>query len=99
MHSATKDKKCIHSAIVDWYGSLEAFDEEVRGPFRINVLEPLQRSSFSFGYICLLTTPVVNVILEGMLAFVKAGKPWQTIATYAASYLFGLALFLGRLGF
>eukprot|EP00439_Symbiodinium_sp_Y106_P050716 s589_g6.t1 len=34
------DRLRIHAAIVSWYGSLDAFSEYVRGPFREDVLGP-----------------------------------------------------------
>ena len=36
------DKACIFAAIEGWYGSLEAFSTYIKGPFRQDVLKPMQ---------------------------------------------------------
>ena len=77
------DKACIHTAIESWYGSLQTFSAYVRGPLRQDVLKPMQTpGSISFGYICLLTSPLMTVCLEGLLAMVKAGKPLDILLGY-----------------
>ncbi|CAE7472058.1 otud5-a [Symbiodinium necroappetens] len=89
------DKACIHTAIENWYGSLQAFSAYVRGPLREDVLKPMQTpGSVSFGYICLLTSPLVTVCLEGVLAMVKAAKPLNILLGYILSYMVGLTLLL-----
>lgn len=88
------DKACIHTAIDNWYGSLQAFSAYIRGPLREDVLKPMQTpGSVSFGYICLLTSPLMTVCLEGVLAMVQAAKPLNILLGYILSYMVGLILF------
>ena len=82
------DKECIHNAIIHWYGSLAAFSEHVRGPFRFEVLELMRASgSMSLNYLFLSLTPIFCVSLEGFLALCRAGAPINSQLGYALSHM------------
>ncbi|CAE7364981.1 unnamed protein product, partial [Symbiodinium sp. CCMP2456] len=89
------DRVRIHAAIVSWYGSLDAFSEYVRGPFREDVLGPLRTpGSIPFGYICVLATPLISLCLEGLLALLtNEGVPAQNILAYSLSTVLALPVF------
>ena len=82
------DRQCIHDAITHWYGSLAAFSEHVRGPFRLEVLELLRAGrKMSLGYLWLALSPVLCLSLEGLVGLWRAGAPIQSLVGFAASHM------------
>lgn len=89
--SSEFDKQSIHEAIISWYGSLDAFSNHIRGPFRLEVTELLRtRGSLSPQYIYIATLPIFCLSLEGLLALSKAGAPWQSILGFFLAHVLGL---------
>ena len=77
--SVERDRERIHAAIVQWYGSLTAFSEQVRGPFRLEVLDLIRAGgSIPAGYVAVVAAPLLGVSVEATLGLWKAGAPWQT---------------------
>ena len=92
--SDESDKESIHAAIVNWYGSLDAFSAYVRDELRKDVLEPMRTpGSIPFGYICVLAIPSATASLEVVLAIMKAGMSAVIVVSYILSYLVALGLF------
>jgi len=78
------DRSFIHSAIIKWYGSREAFTEFVRGPLRDELLKDSISSltHFPFGYLLLLGFIPTAMGLEYMVSYWKAGLPVEWLASY-----------------
>ena len=90
------DKECIHAAIVQWYGSLDAFSQYVRGPLRDEMQEMLHVSGqiqFPFGYACVLSTPMLNLALELWVAYWNGDAPPEGLLGYTLSMLVGMNFF------
>ena len=83
------DRNYIHTAIVSWYGSLDAFSDYVRGPFRQEVQVPLQ---LPYAYHCVLATPFFATSLDFVVGLLKAGAPIESVLAYTVSVLVGLNL-------
>ena len=77
------DKNCIHEAIITWYGSLQAFTDHIRGPFRLEVIRLLRaEGTIPIHWISLLLIPILNLSFEGLLALWKASAPSVSFLTY-----------------
>ncbi|CAK9090641.1 unnamed protein product [Durusdinium trenchii] len=82
------DRDCIHAAIIEWYGSLAAFTEHVRGPFREEVLKLMRASgSVSSHYIIWPITPLLCLSLDSFLALCKAGAPVKALVAFFFSHV------------
>lgn len=77
------DRSFIHSAIIKWYGSREAFTEFVRGPLRDELLKDSISSltHFPFGYLLLLGFIPTAMGWEYMVSYWKAGLPFEWLAS------------------
>lgn len=84
------DRSFIHSAIIKWYGSREAFTDFVRGPLRDELLKdsPSSLTYIPFGYALLLGFVCCSMSWEYMVSYMKAGSS----TTWIASYLVGTIL-------
>ena len=76
--SSEFDRQCIHDAITRWYGSLSAFNDYIRGPFCLEVLQ-LRRSQRGIEghYFIVLLLPTSSFFLEGSLAVFMSGVPGE----------------------
>ncbi|CAK9090643.1 unnamed protein product [Durusdinium trenchii] len=94
------DRDCIHAAIIEWYGSLAAFSEHVRGPFREEVLKLMRASgSVSSHYIIWPITPLLCFSLDSFLALCKAGAPVKALVAFFFSHVVSVdLLFLPAVG-
>ena len=73
------DRVIIREAVVRWYGSVEAFSEFVRGPFRKVVHDSVKTpGGMPFGYVLVLATPILNTALDTWLALLLAEPPAET---------------------
>eukprot|EP00438_Fugacium_kawagutii_P007132 Skav214882 [mRNA] locus=scaffold1430:168465:179881:- [translate_table: standard] len=87
------DRECIHDAIIEWYGSLEAFSEHVQGPFSQEVLNLMRvGGSLSSHYIVLPLCPVLATALDNVLALCKAGAPAQAVISVFFNQVVALEL-------
>lgn len=84
------DRSFIHSAIIKWYGSREAFTDFVRGPLRDELLKdsPSSLTYIPLGYAILLGFVCCSMSWEYMVSYMKAGSS----TTWIASYLVGTIL-------
>lgn len=84
------DRSFIHSAIIKWYGSREAFTDFVRGPLRDELLKnsPSSLAYIPFGYAILLGFVCCSMSWEYMVSYLKAGSS----PTWIASYVVGTIL-------
>ena len=82
------DKESIHAAIVSWYGSLDAFSEHVRGPFRQEVAELMRTPGcIPWHYNFFLVIPFFTMCLEASLSYWRAGAPMESILEHWESQL------------
>ena len=86
------DKANIHAAIINWYGSLEAYVEHVRGPFRHDVQQHvLLPGRLPLQYVALFAAPILSFFLDQLASLIRFGAPWQT----NLRYFFGLVVGTG----
>ncbi|CAE7370778.1 unnamed protein product [Symbiodinium pilosum] len=85
------DRLIIREAIVRWYGSVEAFSEFVRGPFRKVVHDSVRTpGGMPFGYVLLMATAVLNPALDRLLSLLCAGTSVETVWAYTCGAILGL---------
>ncbi|CAE7172926.1 unnamed protein product, partial [Symbiodinium necroappetens] len=87
------DKRFIHSAVMQWYGSLEDFNMFVRGPLKDEILQTMLVSRVPLHYIILSITPVTGIQLDLLAALLAAGLPFEAWG----KWLFGQLLALNML--
>ena len=78
------------AAIIQWYGSKEAFTEYVRGPLTLELLSALANSSTFWGYAFLMTTSPVAAGLEAFLSLWMCGAPWEAVLAQLVGGVIGL---------
>eukprot|EP00435_Cladocopium_sp_Y103_P027697 s4619_g6.t2 len=83
--SDESDKHFVHAAIVELYGSKEAFAEFVRGPLRQELLGPLNKNALPARYTLLLVTPIVAQVLDTVIGVWKAAPPNELFWLFLAS--------------
>ncbi|CAE7648061.1 unnamed protein product, partial [Symbiodinium necroappetens] len=86
------DKEIIHSAIVEWYGSLEAFTEYVRGPLREELVATCG-TALPIKYTLIVVTPLVSLGIDVLVALCKGGAPPRAILSYGFGMVLGLFTF------
>ncbi|CAE7942420.1 Pus1, partial [Symbiodinium necroappetens] len=85
----------VHQSIVQWYGSIGAFNAYVQGPLR---QELLKSSSFQmpFIYFLVILTPGQGSSLEELLGLLKAGAgagaTWQVVMSHILAHNVGLCI-------
>ena len=84
------DKKFIHEAIVQWYGSLDEFTAYVRGPLRKELLADHSGTSLPLQYTLMIVTPIVSLGIDVIMAHIKAGTPSRMVLMF----LFWFGMFL-----
>ena len=86
------DRTLIREAIERWYGSVEVFQEFVRGPFRQVAFDSVKTpGGMPFGYVFVLATPVINIGLDGGLALMRAGPSMEAVPDPLQERLFRLS--------
>jgi len=75
------DKEFIHAAIVEWYGSKEAFTAFVRGPLREELLVVVE-SCPRIAYPLFVTTQPLASGLTLLAALHMADAPFRPVASY-----------------
>ncbi|CAJ1403094.1 unnamed protein product [Effrenium voratum] len=73
-----KDREFIFSAIQSWYGSLDAFNEHVRGPLREELLKD-SKTELPLSYAFLICSVPSGISLDLALSLLSAGAPAQVI--------------------
>ncbi|CAE7900343.1 unnamed protein product [Symbiodinium microadriaticum] len=86
------DKEFIHGAIVEWYGSLEAFTEYVRGPLREELVATCG-TTLPIKYTLIVVTPLVSLGIDVLVALCKGGAPPRAILSYGFGMVLGLFTF------
>ncbi|CAE7807455.1 unnamed protein product [Symbiodinium sp. CCMP2592] len=88
------DRDFIHAGIVQWYGSKEAFTCYVRGPLKEKFIGTAEFCvHLPFFYILLIATPSVSVGLEGFVAALKAGAPFESLVSHLLGKVIGVNFF------
>lgn len=86
------DRNFVHSSIVKWYGSKEAFMRYVRGPLREELL--IQGATHvPFGYYMILSSCTFAASMNTVTALVKAGAPIPCIVSELLGSSFGFYVF------
>ncbi|OLP74215.1 hypothetical protein AK812_SmicGene46313, partial [Symbiodinium microadriaticum] len=88
------DKKFIHSAISQWYGSPEAFADYVRGPLRQELLSSTE-AGLPAAYSFLIITPLLSLGADTISGLIKAHPPWQLLLSQFFGVLLGVFLCWG----
>ncbi|CAE7264100.1 hypothetical protein AK812_SmicGene22559 [Symbiodinium microadriaticum] len=83
------DKKFIHEAIVQWYGSLDEFTAYVRGPLRKELLADHSGTSLPLQYTLMIVTPIVSLGIDVITAHIKAGTPYRMVLSYGFGMVLG----------
>ncbi|CAE7229696.1 unnamed protein product [Symbiodinium pilosum] len=78
------DRNYIHNAIKSWYGSLDAFSEYVRGPFREEVHLHFQLPVL---YNCIIMTPLTAFCLDFVVAMLKTNAPAGDVLAYVLGFI------------
>ncbi|CAJ1340491.1 unnamed protein product [Effrenium voratum] len=73
-----KDREFILSAIQSWYGSLDAFNEHVRGPLREELLKD-SKTELPLVYALLVSSAPSAVPLDIFTVLVRAGAPAEVV--------------------
>eukprot|EP00439_Symbiodinium_sp_Y106_P023591 s1645_g2.t2 len=87
------DKSFIHSAVVQWYGSLDEFNMFVRGPLKDEIVQMMLLSRVPLHYIILSVSPVAGFQLDLLAGLLAAGLPFEAWG----KWLFGQLLALNML--
>ena len=80
-----EDKKFIHSAIVEWYGSLDGFAAYVRGPLRKELLAEGFGANIPLSYALVVATPLSSYAWDGLAGLIRAGAPISVQLSYLAA--------------
>ncbi|CAE7835492.1 ran [Symbiodinium sp. CCMP2592] len=94
------DREFIHRAIIEWYGSKEAFTQYVRGPLREELLRST-KSAFPLRYLFMVTAVTFSASLDSLVALWLGGMTWEVVLSefVGNSIGFHLGYFLGLLNF
>jgi len=79
------DREFVNTAIVELYGSKEAFTSFVRGPLRQELLEPICRTPIPGKYVFWMVTPTICMQAEFLLSLWKGGAPLDVFLIYLFS--------------
>lgn len=86
------DRSFVHSAIVKWYGSKEAFMRYVRGPLREELM--LQGATYvPFGYFMMLSSATFAASMNHVSAMMKAQATFECIASEFLGSALGFYVF------
>ena len=85
------DRKFIYELVEHWYGSLDGFVDDVRGPLRQKLLQC--SSQIPIAYMKVIILPCVACKAEFVLAMWKGGVPGEALIAYTASSVIGLGCF------
>ena len=83
----------IHSAIVKWYGSKQAFTSYVRCGLKEELASTLFAAKLPYEYLLLIATPTVSLCLEFLLASWKGGVPLEHLVSYSVVVILALGVF------
>ena len=91
--SSDFDKRFIHSALIQWYGSLDEFNVFVRGPLKDEILQTIRLSRVPFHLIILAMSPAVGLQLDVLAGILTAGLSFD----YWGRWIFGQILTIDML--
>ena len=83
----------IHSAIVKWYGSKQAFTSYVRYGLKEELASTLFAAKLPYEYLLLIATPTISLCLEFLLASWKGGVPLEHLVSYSVVVILALGVF------
>ena len=86
------DRVFVSLAIARWYGSEEAFTEYVRGPLRKELLAA-SGLDLPLSYVLLIVTSPLCMILDLVVALIRAGAPVNAALAQFIAAGFGSAFF------
>jgi len=94
------DREFIHRAIIEWYGSKEAFTHYVRGPLREELLRS-SKSAFPLRYLFMVTAVTFSASMDSLVSLWLCGMTWEVVLSefVGNSIGFHLGYFLGLLNF
>ena len=94
------DREFIHRAIIEWYGSTEAFTHYVRGPLREELMR-CNRSAFPLQYLLLVSAVPFSASLDSLVSLSLGGMKWQgVLAEFVGNSIgFHLGFFVALLNF
>ncbi|CAE7261576.1 unnamed protein product [Symbiodinium natans] len=87
------DRQFIHDAIVEWYGSTDAFVDFVRGDLRLDLEKVLSAVRLPNQYQILLLTPALSLSAELLLANWKGGAPAEVLLSFVVGSTLGMNIF------
>eukprot|EP00434_Breviolum_minutum_P028758 symbB.v1.2.025439.t1/scaffold2464.1/size78649/6 len=88
------DRECIHSAIADWYSSLDKFNAFVRGPLRQELIPPILSASIPLHQTLLLVMPGTTMHLETLAGLWKGNAPTDALLSWAVGMILGANVLL-----
>ena len=86
------DREFVHQSIVQWYGSVGAFNAYVQGPLRQELLDSSSSFQMPLVYFLVILTPGQGSSLEELLGLLKAGEPWNVVLSHALAHNIGLCI-------
>ena len=86
------DKEFVQEAIMEWYGSTEAFTEHVRGSLRNELLASTMRNNVPRTFLGMLATAPLSGSLEGFAGLYQGGAPWRSLLSYFVGHTLGIHL-------
>lgn len=92
------DRECIHSAIADWYSSLDQFNAFVRGPLRQELIPPILSASIPLHQTLLLVMPGTTMHLETLAGLWKGNAPTDALLSWAVGMILGANVLLPSFG-
>ena len=86
------DKDFVHDAIIEWFGSTNAFLQYVRGDLRRELLSATLRSRIPRAYVVLLSTAPLSASLEGFVGLCRGGAQWRPLLSHLVGHTLGIHL-------
>lgn len=86
------DREFVFEGITTWYGSKTAFNDYVRGPLFLELIEPLSRNQVPAMYWCLLVTPTLTSGFEFFMAIWKGGGTREALLSHFIGVVIGAQL-------
>ena len=87
-----EDRRFLYSRMTDWFGSPGAFEQYVRVVIREELSEQLSSSQISAFYYFFPCIPLISVVLDFLVGFIRAGipAPWEVSFVISVAVGFGL---------
>ncbi|CAE7381096.1 HMCN1, partial [Symbiodinium pilosum] len=85
------DRDFVHKAIIDWYGTAEAFTDYVRGPLHDELLKSSLNFTIPAQYYAIILLGFVSESLDELLGLVVARAPWRSIIGHLIGHTIGMS--------